>query len=71
MPTSRLHNMLDQSIRLKFKQKILAINCNLGIQTSLNSTDLSKNEAKLGLNLPWKTVKIIKSIITLILSLVL
>ncbi len=61
--------MLDGSFPLKLKQKNLAINCDLWIQASLKGTDQSKNNAKLGLKLPQKKVKIIKSIKTLIIRL--
>jgi len=50
MLTSSLHNVLYQTFRLKLKQKILAINCDLWIKASLKGTDESKNKAKLGLN---------------------
>ncbi len=69
MPTSSLHNMIDQSFPMKLKQKFFAINCDLWIQASLKGTDQSKNKVKLGLNIPKKKVKIIKSIKTLIFRL--
>jgi len=61
--------MIDQSFPMKLKQKFFAINCDLWIQASLKGTDQSKNKFKLGLNIPKKKVKIIKSIKTLIFTL--
>jgi len=66
MPTSSLHNMIDQSFPLILKKNFFAINCDSWIQASLKGTEQSNNKANLGLNIHKKKVKIIKSIKTLI-----